>query len=426
MYLIDKLDNGIRVVMEDIPYVNSVSVGIIIDVGSIKEDKQNHGVSHFIEHMLFKGTKSRTAKDIAESIDNIGGQLNAFTGKESTCYYAKVLYNHYDIAFDVLSDMLCNSVFSEEEIEKEKSVILEEINMYLDLPEDLASETLNDLMFENTSLGHPILGTENSIKDINRDKIVEYFQANYIPENIVISVAGKINTKEILKELNYYFARLNNANKLHMQNMIINNSYDFTNKLKGIYKDTEQLNLCIGMEGVSYLSNQMEALLVLNNVVGGSMSSRLFQKIREELAIAYIIESFPSPFKDIGVFNMYVGLDSSQIFKTLDYIVMEINDIKKNLITKEELDKSKDQLKGSYVLGMEGTFSRMYEIGKSLSIFNKVESPTEVLEKIEKVNMEDIYNLVNIIFNKEKVSIAYVGGLHEKNSTEEKIKNILF
>ncbi|MDR7856219.1 pitrilysin family protein [Tissierella sp.] len=426
MYLIDKLDNGIRVVMEDIPYVNSVSIGVIIDTGSIKEDKLNYGISHFIEHMLFKGTNKRTAKNIAESIDNIGGQLNAFTGKESTCFYAKVLYNHYDIALDVLSDMLCNSVFAEEEIEKEKSVILEEINMYLDLPEDLASETLNELMFNNTSLGHPILGTENSIKDINRDKIVEYFHTNYIPENIVISVAGKLNTKEILKELNYYFGRLNNTNKLHNQNIIINNSYSFTNKLKGIYKDTEQLNLCIGMEGVSYLSNQMEALLVLNNVVGGSMSSRLFQKIREELAIAYIIESFPSPFKDIGVFNMYVGLDSTQILKTLDYIAMEINDIKKNLITKEELAKSKEQLKGSYVLGMEGTFSRMYEIGKSLSIYNIVESPAEVLEKIEKVNIEDIYNLVNIVFNKEKVNIAYVGELPEKDSTEEKIKNILF
>ena len=307
MYLIDKLDNGIRVVMEDIPYVNSVSIGIIIYTGSIKEDKLNFGVSHFIEHMLFKGTQNRTARDIAELIDNIGGQLNAFTGKESTCYYAKVLYNHYDIALDILSDMLCNSAFAEEEIEKEKSVIIEEINMYLDLPEDLASETLNELMFENTSLGHPILGTIESIKGMNREKILEFFYTNYIPENIVISVAGKVNPKEILKELNNYFGMLNNTNKFKKHNNIINNSYFFTNKLKGIHRNTEQLNLCIGMEGVSYVSNKIESLLVLNNVFGGSMSSRLFQKIREELAIAYIIESFPSPFKDVGVFNMYVG-----------------------------------------------------------------------------------------------------------------------
>ncbi len=426
MYLIDKLDNGIRVVMEDIPYVNSVSIGIIIDTGSIKEDKLNFGVSHFIEHMLFKGTQNRTARDIAESIDNIGGQLNAFTGKESTCYYAKVLYNHYDIALDILSDMLCNSAFAEEEIEKEKSVIIEEINMYLDLPEDLASETLNELMFENTSLGHPILGTIESIKGMNREKILEFFYTNYIPENIVISVAGKVNPKEILKELNNYFGMLNNTNKFKKHNNIINNSYFFTNKLKGIHRNTEQLNLCIGMEGVSYVSNKIESLLVLNNVFGGSMSSRLFQKIREELAIAYIIESFPSPFKDVGVFNMYVGLDSTQVLKTLEYIVEEINVIKKKLITQEELAKSKEQLKGSYVLGMEGTFSRMYEIGKSLSIYNIVESPTEVLEKIDKINMTDIHDLVNIIFNKEKINIAYVGELHKKDTTEDKIKDILF
>lgn len=426
MYLIDKLDNGIRVVMEKIPYVNSVSIGIIVDNGSIKEDKPNFGVSHFIEHMLFKGTKQRTAKDIAEAIDNIGGQLNAFTGKESTCYYAKVLYNHYDIAIDVLADMLCNSLFSEEEIEKEKSVIIEEINMYLDLPEDLAGELLNELMFENTSLGHPILGTEESIKDMNREKIVNYFYNNYRPENIVIALAGNIDTSEVLKELNHHFGNFNKISENKKEHNIITNPYCFTNKLRGIHKDTEQLNLFIGMEGVSLVSEKMESLLVLNNVFGGSMSSRLFQKIREDLAIAYIIESFPSPYKDIGVLNLYAGLDTAQLLKTLDYIVLEIDNIKKNLITKDELSKSKEQLKGSYVLGMEGTFSRMFEIGKSLSIFNKIESPDEILKKIDKVSMDDIDELVKIVFNKEKINVSYVGAINNKNITEDKIKNLLF
>ena len=424
MYLIDKLDNGIRVVMERIPYVNSVSIGVIVDNGSVNEDKLNHGVSHFIEHMLFKGTKNRTAKDIAESIDNIGGQLNAFTGKESTCYYAKVLYNHYNIAIEILADMLCNSLFLEEDIEKEKAVIIEEINMYLDIPEDLASELLNELMFENTSLGHPILGTVKSIENINREQIIRYFYKNYKPENIVISLAGNINTIEVLKELNYYFANFNKNNKDEENK--ITNAYFFTNKLKGIHKNTEQLNLFIGMEGLPLISENMESLLVLNNVFGGSMSSRLFQKIREDLGIAYIIESFPSSYKDVGVLNLCVGLDSKQLLKTLDYIGLEMENIKNNLITYDELSKSKDQLKGSYVLGMEGTFSRMFEIGKSLSIFNKIYSQEEILKKIDKVNMLDINEIVNTVFNKEKINISYVGEINKIDITEEKIKNILF
>lgn len=423
MYLIDKLDNGIRVVMEKIPYVNSVSIGIIIDNGSIREDKHNSGVSHFIEHMLFKGTKKRTAKDIAEAIDNIGGQLNAFTGKESTCYYAKVLYNHIDIAIDVLADMLINSIFLESDIEKEKSVIIEEINMYLDSPEDMVNELLNEIMFDKTSLGRSIIGTEESIKKLNRKEIVDYFTSSYKPENIVISLAGNIAPKEVFKMLNHHFGKFNSSNKYNSK---ISNIYNFTNKLKGINKTTEQLNLCIGMEGVPITSQNVESLLVLNNIFGGSMSSRLFQKIREDLGLAYAIESYPSSYKDIGIFTIFVGLHPSQLLKTVNYIGKEIDNTRRKLVSKDELDKSKEQLKGSYVLGMEGTFSRMYEIGKSLSIFNRVQSPDEILNKIDKVNIHDIEKVINIVFNKEKINIAYVGDMENKDIIEEKIKNILF
>ncbi|MCQ4921743.1 insulinase family protein [Tissierella carlieri] len=423
MYLIDKLDNGIRVVMEKIPYVNSVSIGIIINNGSIKEDKHNNGISHFIEHMLFKGTKKRTAKDIAEAIDNIGGQLNAFTSKESTCYYAKVLYNHIDIAIDVLGDMLTNSIFSESDIEKEKAVIIEEINMYLDSPEDMVNDLLNEIMFENTSLGRPILGTEETIKNLSREKIIDYFINNYRPENIVISLAGNINTKEVFKMLNYHFGNFNNSNKKTYE---INSIYNFTNKIKGINKNTEQLNFCIGMEGVPVTSEYVEGLLVLNNIFGGSMSSRLFQKIREDLGLAYAVESYPSSYKDIGILTIYAGLHPSQLLKTVKHIENEMNDIRNNIISKDELDKSKEQLKGSYVLGMEGTFSRMYEIGKSLSIFNMVQSPDEVLNKIDKVSVSNIKEIISIIFNREKINIAYVGDIENQNIIEDKIKNILF
>lgn len=426
MYLIDRLDNGIRVVMEDIPYVNSVSIGIIIDNGSVKEDKHNNGVSHFIEHMIFKGTKNRTAKVIAESIDNIGGQLNAFTGKESTCYYARVLDSHSNIAIEVLADMLNNSLFSIEEIEKEKTVIAEEINMYLDSPEDLVYELLNEIIFEKTSLGHPILGTEDSIGSLNREEILKYFYKHYSSENIVISLAGNIDTKETLKLLNYHFGNFNTKPMADDNSIVVGNTFNFTNNIKGIKKDTEQLNLCIGLEGVNIASDHMESLLVMNNVFGGSMSSRLFQKIREDLGLAYSVYSHPSPYKDTGIFTIYAGLNPAHLIKVIKHIEEDIKYMKSNLISQNELNKSKEQLKGNYILGMEGTFDRMYEIGKSLSLLNRVQSPEEILRRIDKVNMDDIESLVNFIFNKEKINIAYVGELKNHTIIENEMKNILF
>lgn len=424
MYLIDKLDNGIRVVMEKIPYINSVSVGIIIDCGSKNENKNNNGISHFIEHMLFKGTRKRDAKKIAETIDSIGGVLNAFTGKETTIYYAKVLNNHIKIAIDILSDMITNSIFKEEDIEKEKSVILEELYMYLDSPEDLAVELLNKMMFERTSLEHSIIGTEESIKGINRAKILNYFTENYQPENMVISIAGNIDERECIKLLKDYFGPFNSKSLEINKKNESKNIYKFTNKLDYINKDIEQINLCIGMEGLPITSPKMEALMILNNIFGGSLSSRLFQKIREDLGLAYSIETFPSSYKDTGILTLFLGLHPSQILKSIKAIDDEIKNIKENLISREELEKSKEQLKGNYVLGMENTFNRMYEIGKSLLIFNRVFTQEEILNKIDSVDMEDIKEVINIIFNREKFNIAYVGKV--ENINDDRIKEILF
>ena len=423
MYTIDKLNNGIRVVMEEIPYVNSASIGIIIDNGSINETNNIQGISHFIEHMLFKGTKKRTAREMAEEIDNIGGQLNAFTGKESTCYYAKVLSNHLDIAIDVLSDMILNSVFSIEDIEKEKSVITEEINMYLDTPEEISNDLLNEIMFNETSLAHPIIGTENSVNKLTREQMIEYYYEHYRPENMVISIAGKIDVKESIKILNEYFGEFNPPTVKKTQ---INNIYKFSNIIKGVDKDTEQLHLTIGMNGVHVTSDKIEPLLVLNNIFGGSISSRLFQKVREDLGIAYNIESFLSSYRDVGQFGIYTGLHPNQLMRTVNIIEEELEDIRKNLISKEELNKSKEQLKGSYVLDMEGTFNRMFEIGKSIAIFDKILSPEELLKKIDKVQMDDIKDIVGIVFDKSKINVAYVGELLNKEKTENKIKEILF
>ena len=422
MYIVDKLDNGIKVVMEKIEYVNSVTIGLIIDSGSVRENKGINGVSHFIEHMLFKGTKNKSPKQIAESIDDIGGQLNAFTGKEQTCYFAKVLDQHLPIAIEVLGDMLNNSLFSADDIEKEKGVILEEINMYQDSPEDLVFELLNDIMFEGTNLELPILGTQESISNLNKVNILEYFNKNYSPKDMVISLAGKFDAKEVITLLNYHFGKFNNSIIGSDEKTIHVNEY--TNKIRGIDKKIEQLNICIGLEGVHNTSEDIQPILVLNNIFGGSMSSRLFQKIREDMGLVYAIDSHLSTYENTGTFSIYAGLNPEYIFDVAELINIEIDYMKKNLITKNELNKSKEQLKGSYILGMEGTFNRMFEIGKSMSLLNRIETPQEVLSEIDKVTMDDIERVANNIFKKEKLNIAYVGEVDKPKDTEDKLIQI--
>ncbi len=422
MYILDKLENGIKIVMERIEHVNSVTIGVIIDNGSIREDSSNNGISHFIEHMLFKGTKNRTPKEIAESIDDIGGQINAFTGKEQTCYFAKVLDQHLPIAIDVLGDMINNSLFLPEDIVKEKGVILEEINMYEDAPEDLVFELLNDLMFEGTSLELPILGTPDSMKKLNREVIIDYFYKNYNPNNMIISLAGNFNSKEVIKLLNESFGSFNKEVKTSLDK--ISAVHNYKNKIKGIKKNIEQLHVCIGLEAVNNISEDIQPILVMNNVFGGSMSSRLFQKIREEMGLVYAIDSHLSTYDNTGDYSIYAGLNAEYLVQVMKLINEEMDYMKKNLITKDELRKSKEQLKGSFILGMEGTFNRMFEIGKSMSLLGRIESPKEVIDKIDAVTMDDIYRVVNNTFNKSKLNIAYVGQLSNERKTIDELKNI--
>lgn len=425
MYTKKILSNGIRVVMEDIPYVNSVSIGIWVENGSKNEDKHENGISHFIEHLFFKGTKNRSSKEIAETIDNIGGQINAFTTKEYTCYYVKVLDNHINVAVDILSDMFNNSLFKEEDIIKEKSVIYEEIKMYQDSPEDLVYDLLSETMFKNTSLALPILGTEESLKNIDRETIVNYFNTHYIPSNMVISVAGNINNIETLKLLEYNFGNFNiDYNKSNIKGS--NDIYIFEKEISGIVKDTEQLNMCIGMEGISIGDDNIYPLYIMNNVFGGSMSSRLFQRIREEKGLVYSVYSHPSSYKEIGSFIIYAGLSQKHIFNVVQLIKEDIENLKVNLIKEEEFLKSKEQLKGNYILGLESTASRMSDLGRSELILGKIHSPKEILNKIDKVNMSQIKDIIGRVFDYDKFNIAYVGKVKDKDKLENNVNNILF
>ncbi|WP_425447489.1 M16 family metallopeptidase [Dethiothermospora halolimnae] len=416
------LDNGLRVVSEYIPHVKSVSIGIWIETGSRQENIGNSGVSHFIEHMLFKGTDNRTAKKIAESIDNIGGQLNAFTSKECTCFYAKVLDNHLPIAVDVLADMLFNSRFSQEDIEKEKSVVIEEINMYDDSPEDQVHDLLSKTIFDSHPLALPILGDLKSVKGLTKEKILNYFTEKYIPENIVISMVGNFDVEESRKLLNDYFGHWQGNKK----NQELESPPVLTQNLKFKDKETEQLHLCLGLEGISQGDEDLYSLLVLNNVFGGSMSSSLFQKVREDRGLVYSIFSYPSSYKDTGIFTIYAGLNPNQLLNVTELIIDDIHQIKNNYLTDDQLTKSKEQLKGNYILGLESTSSRMTSLGKSELLYGKIHSPKEIIDKIDKVNLADIKRVTNKVFDLDKLNVAYVGKVKDEKQTNKKLNNICF
>jgi len=401
------LDNGIRVVYERIPFVRSISIGIWVGTGSRNENSTNNGISHFIEHMLFKGTNKRSAKEIAACIDNLGGQINAFTGKECTCFYTKTLDEHMDIAVDVLADMLFNSKFDKKDIDTEKRVILEEISMYEDSPEDLVHDLLSEAVWNGDPLGYPILGTKECLEDITRDRIIEYMEQMYTPQNIVISAAGNFDENHLIDTLTRYFGGWNRKGTAVTD-------YNAVNFIPGKVvkeKDIEQVHLCLGFEGMEHGDKDLYSLLAVNNILGGGMSSRLFQKIREETGLVYSIYSYPSSYKRAGLFTIYAGMNPNHLDIVLELILDEIDILLKKGIDHDELAKSKEQLKGSYMLGLESTSSRMNSIGKSELLLGYIHTPEEILQKIEDVNMESVHNTINRIFDSKRMSMSLVGAM---------------
>ncbi|MCD5410407.1 MAG: insulinase family protein [Clostridiales bacterium] len=402
------LKNGIRVVTEHIPYVNSISIGVWIEVGSKNENKISNGASHFIEHMLFKGTDSRDAKNIANTIDNIGGHINAFTSKECTCYHVKVLDSHYKLAIDLLSDILLNSKFEEIEIEKERSVIMEELSMYEDSPEDLSQDMLSQTLYSNHPLGMSIIGTRNSLSALDRKSLLSYMKDYYVPENIVISVAGNFEEDRLIEEIERKFGAMKPSKKNGQK--IDEVTYNFKQVSK--IKDIEQTHYCLGFKGVSLLDKKEHyPLLVVNNLLGGSMSSRLFQKIREENGLTYSIYSYPSIYKNGGSLNIYAGTNSSQLSKVRDLIFAELKELVNNGITTNELNKTKEQLKGNYILGLESTSSRMSSIGKSELLLNKIYSPKEIIKNIDNIDMNSIDEIITKVIDLDNFASVVVSNV---------------
>ncbi|MDU2686132.1 insulinase family protein [Paeniclostridium sordellii] len=405
MYKIHTLDNGLTIVGEEIPYLKSITLGVWVNAGSRIESEKLSGISHFIEHMLFKGTKNRTSKEIASTIDNLGGQINAFTSKECTCYYVKLLDEHIDIGLDILSDMFLNPLFDKEDIEKERQVILEELKMYEDSPEDLVYDLLTEGVYKTDALGGNIIGTKESLDNMNREIISDYFKKYYVASNSVISISGNFKFEEIVKLIEEKFKNLNKGDV----NIEITTP-EFHPCFIAKNKDTEQVNLAISLKAIPLEDREdAYALSIINNIFGGSISSRLFQNIRENKGLVYSIYSAPSLYRKSGELGIYASMSNENLKKVYNLVLEEIDNIRENHLTEEEIRESKEQLKGSYILGLESTSSRMMSIGKSMLLTKKVKDPNDIIESINNIEKARIDLIIDKVFNKENIGICIVG-----------------
>ena len=397
------LNCGVRVVMEKIPYVQSVAIGIWVKAGAVNEEIKNAGVSHFIEHMMFKGTANRSAREIAADIDKIGGQMNAFTGKEATCYYVKVLKDSFEKGAEVLLDMLNESLFDTVEMDKERQVICEEIKMIEDQPDDLAHDTITEMIFKGNPLGNSIIGTPDSLNRIDREALVGYKEAQYTRDSVVIAVAGNIDADQVCAYLEDKFNTLQEKKSVKTDPQ-----RPYEKDYKVIVKDIQQSHLCIATKGLKLDDPRYYAFSILNNVMGGSMSSRLSQNIREEKGLAYSVYSMTSSFSKDGYYNIYAGVSHDKIRPAIEGIKEELLLLGEKGITEEELSASREQLKSNYIFGQENVASRMFSIGKSLTLMDKVYTPEEVLRELDQVTMKEIEEVKQLICHIENYSAVAV------------------
>lgn len=404
MINIHTLPNGLRVVMESIPFVRSVSFGLWVENGSRHEDIKTNGMSHFIEHMMFKGTHKRSALDIAEAMDAVGGQLNAFTSKEQTCYFTRTLDTHFDVALDVIADMFFNSKYDQDEIDKECNVILEEISMCEDTPEDLCVDLLQDKVFPSSPLGMSILGTPESISSFKQTDFLSFIKARYTPQNTVVAIAGNINEQEILQKISAIFGSFAGSAPVKAAVPAV-----YTPGFSVREKDIEQVHLCMGFPGIRGGTDDAYALAAVNTIFGGGMSSRLFQKIREERGLVYSVYSYNAGYVDTGLYTIYAALNPTHLHDALGLITEEVRRMFTDKITIAQLAKAKEQLKSNFLLSLESAASRMNSIGRNLLMLNKVTTPDELVTKIDAIDMDAFYNICDKIFRLDEVSLSLVG-----------------
>jgi predicted Zn-dependent peptidase len=404
------LSNGIRVLTEQMPHVRSVAVGVWVETGSRHEPEGRGGMSHLIEHLVFKGTTTRTAEAIARTMDSVGGQMDAFTTKEHTCFYVQVLDDHLPLAVDLLTDILLRSRFDAEELEREKSVVMQEIKMVEDTPDDLIHDLFAAHVWGDHPLGRPILGTREGVTGFAREQVVTHFGEHYVPPRIIIAVAGNVTHERVVDLFAAGFEGFGRPGLSHPE--------EPPHTRPGINivpKTLEQVHLVMGFPGLPHAAPERYALFLLNDVIGGSMSSRLFQEIRERQGLAYSIHSGVQAFRDIGSVYVYAATDPQNFSKVLKSILVELRRLKKHGISLDELTRAKNHLKGSLMLSLESTSSRMNRLAKHEMHFGSFLTMNAMLEAIDKVRHEEVQSLVDEVLDEEQLALTTYGPLNRRN-----------
>lgn len=437
-----KLSNGIQVSLEHLPYLRTASLGIWIRVGSAYEMKNNNGISHMIEHMLFKGTTTKTAKEIADVISKIGDDVNAFTGKEVTCYYGSTVTSSLDRLIDLLADMLMNSRFDDKDLEKEKRVICDEIDMYEDSPEDLVHELLQRKIYGEHALGYIISGNKTVVRSFTGQQLKAFMKLHYTADNIIISVAGNYEREALIAKLESCFSKLRVGDKkaalvskqLKNSQMITVDPYQprygYKDMNKITYhscfctrnKDIEQLHINLAFPAISLKSSKNDIFSVFNSILGGSNNSKLFQKIREDLGLAYSIYSYGSSFEDTGLLHIDITVNPAQANLVMDTTWQVLKEIRKDGITKEELDTHKSQVMTELIMGSESAKSRMNSNAKSLMVRGHLRELDDIINNINNITLKEINCFAKEVLALDKVSICLVGPKSGSNFTQMKQK----
>ncbi len=404
------LPNGIRIVTERMPHVRSVAVGIWVDTGSRYEVESRGGISHLIEHLVFKGTASRTAEEIARTMDSVGGQMDAFTAKEHTCFYVSVLDEHLPLAADLLSDILLNPLFGSDEIEREKSVVLQEIKMVEDTPDDLVHDLFAERVWVGHPLGRPILGRRETVQGFSREAILAHFGEEYVPERIVIAVAGHVDHEQVVA---LFAPRFEGFDRLSVARdgapPVLNGGVDM------VSKSLEQVHVVLGFPGLTQSAPERYVLYLLNDIIGGSMSSHLFQQVRERHGLVYSIYSGTQAYRDTGLLYVYAATDAQNFSKVLKYILREVRGLKKEGVTVEELRRAKEHLKGNLMLSLESTSSRMHRLAKQELYFGSFFSLDEMLAAIDRVSEEEVQDLIHPLLDEDRLALLTLGPLDRRH-----------
>lgn len=409
MFRKERLSNGIPVVMEPLRNMRSVAVGVWVKVGSRNETLDKNGISHFLEHMFFKGTPKRTAKDIAIEIDSLGGELNAFTSKESTTFYVKILDEYVEKGVELLSDIFLHSTFPEEDIEKEKRIIKEEIKMVEDTPDDYVHDLFNQTIWGNTGLGQSVLGRRETVKSFTRDELISHIKRYYGTKDVVIACAGNFEPESLLVILNKNLGNLRRGSEPGKNTPPL-----FNSRVEVFHKELSEAHVCMGVEGIPQASEERYCLSVLNTIFGAGVSSRLFQEIREKRGLAYSIYSFVSSYFDTGIWGIYAGVSRKRVRELVELMLKEIYSLKDTL-TEVELERAKNHLKGNIILGLESTGSRMNNIARQEIYYGRYYSPKEVMKEIDSIKLGQITDLAERLVKKEDFSITVYGPVHERD-----------